>query len=373
MRAVKAKKILKILGRILLMILLLAVLLLVCTSVIYHVKLHKTEQALRDAGYDHPVSVGDHALNVYCCGNENGKHTIVALSGMFDGEMSIGWRQMTAEAEKENRFVFLDRAGYGLSGDTKQEMTVENVVNDYRTALKNAGIEAPYLLMGHSLGGLYATCWESQYPDEIEAVIFVDGSMCVAVPEEEQKADQKQYKLSAYLSAAMEKLGLMPFVIRSQYGQFLQCLPETEMQQALYMMCKTAGTDAVFSEILHEDQLFDDAWNAMVPNEIPKLYIAASLGYHTPEDFIRDGISARSLVNVWVVGAEYETASDEKIYADALKNMDEMRKEQYEPYIKKLGECTVQELAGHHVIFLDKPSECSRIIMDYLAALDAAS
>lgn len=151
------KKVLSIIGKVLLMIFLLIALSLLITSAVYHIKLNKAEKQMKEAGYYNPVSVGNHSLNVYSCGNENGKHTIIALAGWGDGEMLFGWRQMTAETEKDNRLVFIDRAGYGLSDDIKQETTPEKVVEEYRTALQKSGIEAPYLLMCHSLGGMYAT------------------------------------------------------------------------------------------------------------------------------------------------------------------------------------------------------------------------
>ena len=91
--------------------------------------------------------MGDYSLNVAIFGNENGKHTIVGLAGLGMGEYSVSARQMTACLEEDNLVVFVDRAGYGLSDDTNKEMTVENIVEDYRMALKNSGIDAPYVLM----------------------------------------------------------------------------------------------------------------------------------------------------------------------------------------------------------------------------------
>ena len=109
------KKVFRIIGKVLLILLLLIILLILLTTTVYHIKLNKPEMQLKEADYYHPVSVGDHSLNIYACGNENGQHTVIALAGYGDGEMFLGWRQMTAEIEKDNRLIFLDRAGYFAS------------------------------------------------------------------------------------------------------------------------------------------------------------------------------------------------------------------------------------------------------------------
>lgn len=142
----------------------------------HHVKLRRIGQEMTDDGQKNLISFGDHALNLYECGNKNGVHTINSLTSRDDGEAQIGWRKMTADLESENRLIFLDRAGYGLSDDSAQDITAEQVVSDDRAALQNAGVEAPYLLLAHSMGGTYAAYWESKFPDESESVSFVYGS-----------------------------------------------------------------------------------------------------------------------------------------------------------------------------------------------------
>ncbi len=355
------KKVFRITGRILLIILLFFVLLLLTTAIVYHIKLNKVEKQVKEAGYYNPVSVGDHDLNIYTCGNENGRHTIIALAGWGDGEMFLGWRQMTEEIEQDNRLIFIDRAGYGLSDDTKQEMTPETVIEEYRTALQNAGIEAPYLLMGHSLGGMYATYWESRYPDEIEGIVYVDGSICFEIPEEEQGDGG----IAAVLMPVIEKLGFAPFVIRSEYGRFIEKLPADKQDQMIYMMSKTIGSSAMKDETKKNDWYFDLVWEDMTPTNIPKLYISSSMAYHTKEDFINDCIPAEALMNVWVLPTK-EKMSDDEIYEEALRLMEQRRTEWSAPYYEKLGNCKVVELPGDHIIFLDKPDECSRIIKEFI-------
>ena len=73
----KIKKAFRIIGKVLLILLLLIVLLLLITSTVYHIKLNKVEKQLKEAEYYNPVSVGEHSLNMYACGNESGDHTVV--------------------------------------------------------------------------------------------------------------------------------------------------------------------------------------------------------------------------------------------------------------------------------------------------------
>ena len=362
----KIKKVFRVIGKVLLILLLLIVLLFLISTTIYHVTLKKVENQLKDEGFYHPVSVGDHALNMYTCGKQDGQHTIIALAGWGDGEMFLGWRQMTEDIEKENLLIFLDRAGYGLSDDSKQNMTPEQVVEDYRTALRNEGIEAPYLLMGHSLGGLYATYWESKYPDEIEGVIFVDGTFCFEVPEDEQLGGG----MIAALMPIVEKLGFAPLVIRSEYGEFLDILPEDQQEQAIYLMSKTLGASAPTNEMGKVDWDCDFVWKAMQTTDIPKCYIEAMFGYHTKEDFINDGVKAESLLNVYVEPS-MKDSGDDAIYEEALRLIKQRRTERAVPYYEKLGNCEVAKLPGDHVIFLDKPDKCSRIIKEFIDRLDS--
>jgi len=202
---IEMKKVRKIIVRILLFMLVGLFLFVLGTFIFHRVKTKQALKLLKEKGYYNPVSVGDYSLNVAKFGNANGAHTIVGLAGLGSGDYAVGARQMTACLEEDNQVVFVDRAGYGFSGDTDHDMTLEYIVEDYRTALKNAGIEAPYILMPHSIGGAYANYWVNHYPEEIEAVVFVDGSQLSADAFEEEKADT--VGLDNKILALLAKLG----------------------------------------------------------------------------------------------------------------------------------------------------------------------
>ena len=65
-------------------------------------------------GLYHPVDGGGSDLNLISYGNADG-HTIVCLSGLAVEDMCITYRDMTDELARDNRIVFIDRAGYGMS------------------------------------------------------------------------------------------------------------------------------------------------------------------------------------------------------------------------------------------------------------------
>ena len=54
---------------------------------------------------------------------------------------------------------------------TNREQTVENIVQEIRHALKEADIQGPYILMPHSISGVYSMYYANTYPDEVKAVM----------------------------------------------------------------------------------------------------------------------------------------------------------------------------------------------------------
>ena len=93
----RAKKIGKIILRILLVLFILFVVFVIGVFVFHQVKRNEEINLLKEKGYYNPISVGDYNINVAKFGNPNGKHTIVAMSGMGVGNYSVSVRRATAE------------------------------------------------------------------------------------------------------------------------------------------------------------------------------------------------------------------------------------------------------------------------------------
>lgn len=354
-------------------ILLAALLLFVLGTFIFHrIKSNEEIACLKEKGYYNPVSVGDYCLNVAKFGNENGAHTIIAMAGLGMGDCSVSMRQMTAPLEEDNLVVFVDRAGYGLSDDTNNEMTLEYIVEDYRKALKNAGIEAPYILMPHSIGGAYANYWVSHYPDEIEAVVFVDGSQLSADAFDDRSQDN--VSLGDRALALLAKLGFSRYVLRNYFYHYPDNFTEEEqyLGDALTYMTFESLAPLSENELLAKNA--QDAFNGIVTNDVPKLYICASWGFETKEDIIEYYKWVNRQIEINGIDAEPRPTEfdDEEKLEEVLDAYEQIRQEIIYPYAEKMGNCRVVCLGGEHMIYEQKPDECAKIIAAFLSELEVA-
>ena len=65
----------------------------------------------------------------------------------------------------------VEKFGYGFSDVVDKDRSIDSILEDTRTALAAAGLNAPYVLCPHSMSGLEALYWAQKYPDEVSAII----------------------------------------------------------------------------------------------------------------------------------------------------------------------------------------------------------
>ena len=360
--------------RLFLWILLLpvVVLLLLTLGTWFHhrVKTGQEMALLREKGYVNPVSVGEYSLNVAKFGKEQGRHTLIALAGLGMGDFPVVARRMTAHLEDDNTVVFADRAGYGLSDDTGREMTLENIVEDYRTALKNAGIEPPYVLLAHSIGGMYASWWTGNYPDEIEATVFLDGTQLSETAYEDEPDSTVTFEDRALTFLA--KLGFSRYVLRNEHYLYPDPFSEEEQTLGDALDLMTQDSVAPVSESALRRQNARIAWSGIIANDIPKLYICSSWGAQTKEDLIErnqwlNRQITKNHVDQPLLCTDYDAETAEKI----LNRMAELRQTILSSYADKMGNCRIVLLPGIHAIYEQKPDACGKLVKDFLDALPA--
>jgi len=117
------------------------------------------------------VDVGGYKLHINCTGQ--GSPTVILEAGM--GNYSLFWAYVQPEVAKYTRVCSYDRAGYGWSEPSPRPRTAIVEVEELHTLLVNANIQGPYVLVGHSLGGMLVRVYANNYPDEVVGMILVDS------------------------------------------------------------------------------------------------------------------------------------------------------------------------------------------------------
>ncbi len=111
-------------------------------------------------------------LNLYCLGT--GEPTVVFDAGLTD-ETSV-WGLVQPVVARKTRTCSYDRAGIGFSDPGNRPGSSANIVDDMHRLLAAAAIKPPYLLVGHSYGGMNIKLYASTYPSEVVGMVFVDPS-----------------------------------------------------------------------------------------------------------------------------------------------------------------------------------------------------
>ena len=158
------------------------------------------------------VNIGTHALHITCRGT--GSPAVIFDAAL--GASSVSWILVQPEVARITRACAYDRAGFGWSEAGPLPRTAGRVATELRELLQRAGIPPPYLLVGHSFGGLVMRAFAARYRSETAGLVLLDP----AHPEEwlEPAGHQRQQiergvRLCRY-GAAAARLGLARVVAR---------------------------------------------------------------------------------------------------------------------------------------------------------------
>src|SRR5438445_11088919 len=117
------------------------------------------------------VPVNGFRLNLYCMGS--GSPAVVFDSGWED--WAPAWSKVQLEVAKFTRACSYDRAGAGFSDSGPMPRTSVRIAEELRTALHNAGIPGPYILVGSAFGGDNVRTFADLYMGEVAGLALVDA------------------------------------------------------------------------------------------------------------------------------------------------------------------------------------------------------
>ena len=195
-------------------------------------------QLVTDLTYVTPgrlVDIGNgRRMNILCIGA--GSPTVILEAGL--GDQIRAWAMVQPQISRRTRVCSYDRAGLGFSDGSPRSGTSSNAVADLHELLIAAGIKPPYILVGHSLGGMYVRLYTDKYRAEIAGLVLVDP------------VSEEQGRRFALLDVSTKTLN-------DQYVEWLRtvCIPEAikgfDKDSPLYKRC-VGEPDARFSAEFNE-------------------------------------------------------------------------------------------------------------------------
>jgi pimeloyl-ACP methyl ester carboxylesterase len=136
-----------------------------------------------------------------------GRPAVVIEAGA--GAFELDYLNLCETVAQRTTCALYDRAGSGWSDPVHGSRSVQEIVSDLHHALRLAGIAGPYLLVGHSFGGLMVQAFAQDFPKEVVGMVLIDPSVeGIPLPEE---GDQ------AAAEAMLEELRRNPDVMREWY------------------------------------------------------------------------------------------------------------------------------------------------------------
>ena len=118
------------------------------------------------------VDVGGQRLHLRCEGS--GTPTVVFEAGLPGS--SLTWTSVSGEVASFATACSYDRAGYAWSEPSPAPRSAGNIVRELHLLLRNSGIAPPFVLVGHSFGGLLMQLYASRHPDEVAGMVLVDSA-----------------------------------------------------------------------------------------------------------------------------------------------------------------------------------------------------
>ncbi len=148
------------------------------------------------------VDVGGHQLHIVCLGQDDSETPVVILESGVGG-WSMHWREAQNQIAEFAQVCAYDRAGMGWSELGPPPRDGRQIANELHTLLGNAGIPAPYVLVGASRGGQYVRLYASMFPDEVSGLVLVD-----AEPEEMRSRSAFAQRAAAQNQGVFSTMGL---------------------------------------------------------------------------------------------------------------------------------------------------------------------
>jgi pimeloyl-ACP methyl ester carboxylesterase len=186
------------------------VLVLACAGAAYQWIAHNRDMRLNPPP-GQLVDVGGYRMHLYCIGQ--GSPTVVLDSGL--GDSWLPWYKVQPPIAQFTRVCSYDRARLGWSDPSPHPRTSKVIAEELHTLLHTAGMTGPFVLAGHSMGGMNVRMYARLFPAEVAGVVLVDS----VHPDQQRRRSPEQVRaIAAFLRGLGLRADTIPFGISRLMG-----------------------------------------------------------------------------------------------------------------------------------------------------------
>ena len=261
------------------------------------------------------IDVGGYSLHLHCTGS--GSPTVVLQPGGGEMSSNLGW--IAPAVARDTRVCVYDRAGRGWSepADTTQDAT--QIATDLHTLLQRGNIPGPYVLAGHSFGGLYVLTFAARYPDEIAGMVLVDSTAPKPVqPGAASQRDEGSYDVMGRVAALVSisaRLGLGRLYSQVEAGS----LPPRSRDEVRANIATASNLRSTIDEYVQANSSMEQAASLGDFADKPLVVLTAGVGSDAADFAAQNDLAALSTNSVHRVldGASHAALIADEQYAAA--------------------------------------------------------
>lgn len=183
------------------------------------------------------VDIGGYKLHILIQGEHEAEKPAIVMDAAI-GCGLLDWQKVQPRLAEFAQAVSYDRAGYGWSDKGQDPRSPERIVEELHTLLHNAEIEQPYLLVGHSFGGIHVRLFADNYPEETAGLILIDSSHPDLLAARDSEPELRRLKIVQQF----QRLGLVRLMLKRSLGQASHLSGEAMQQYFAFNLMNSKNT-----------------------------------------------------------------------------------------------------------------------------------
>lgn len=205
-----------------------------------------------------------------------GENVIVLLHGGGILSPIMEFKALSDLLAKNFKVLVIECFGYGLSDSANKERTIENITDEIHRVI-SAYQFGKYILMGHSIAGVYSLFYANKYPEEVIAFVGIDSS----VPKQNEYLNLQFLNVFAARVTRFLRKSKLQSIMAKKETMFLPKIDGVSWSEDEILLFKKlyvdkSANDTVLNELQNSTRNFNIANNMLFPIEIPVLFFLSS-------------------------------------------------------------------------------------------------